>query len=83
MRKMCKNEKMHLLDAIHNNGVRKQGRVDFMWKENYVRDYVLSCSNQDISILLNMMKTFVKDQKELHKDGIITINEENAKFWFS
>ena len=83
MRKMCKNEKMHLLDAIHNNGVRKQGRVDFMWKENYVRDYVLSCSNQDISILLNMMKTFVKDQKELHKDGIITINEENAKFWLS
>ena len=82
LRKKCKNERIHLLDAIHNETVKKQGRVDFMWKENYVRDYVLSCSNQDISILLNMMKTFVRDQKELHSEGIITINEENAKFWF-
>ena len=81
LRKKCKNERIHLLDAIHNNGTKKQGRVDYMWKENYVRDYVLSCSNQDISILLNMMKTFLRDQEELHKDGTITINEENAKFW--
>ena len=81
LRKKCKNERIHLLDAIHNDGAKKQGRVDYMWKENYVRDYVLSCSNQDINILLNMMKTFLKDQEELHKDGTITINEENAKFW--
>lgn len=83
MRKMCKNDRVHLLDAIHKDASKKQGRMDYMWKENYVRDYVLSCSNQDISILLNMMKTFVKDQKELHENGTIVINEQNAKFWFS
>ena len=28
-----------------------------------------------------MMKTFLKNQEELHKDGTITINEQNARFW--
>ena len=83
MSKLCKNERTHLLDAIHKDPSKKQGRMDFMWKENYMRDYVLSCSNQDIGILLNMMRTFLKNQKDLHKDGTFTINEQNAKFWCS
>lgn len=81
LRKQCKDQKSHLLDIIHKNKEKKQGRVDYEWKENYVRDYILSCNNQDVSILLNMMKSFVKNQKELHKDGLFFINEENSKFW--
>jgi hypothetical protein len=83
MSKLCKNERTHLLDVIHKDPSKKQGRMDFMWKENYMRDYILSCNNQDIGILLNMMKTFVKNQKDLHKDGTFTINEQHAKFWCS
>lgn len=61
----ARESKTHILDIIHkDDDIPRQGHLDFRWRENYVRDYILGCSNVDISILVNMTKKFLEEREK-------------------
>ena len=76
----ARKNKQHILDIVIKSDF-KQGRYDYEWKENYVHSYVMSLSDENISIILGMMKKLEKDFQDLLQNGTLSVNEENLKFW--
>lgn len=76
----ARKNKQHILDLICKSDF-KQGRYDYEWKENYVHSYVMSLSDENISIILGMMKKLKNEFDDLLKNGTLSVNEENIKFW--
>ena len=80
IRNNARKNKQHILDLVIKSDF-KQGRYDYEWKENYVHSYVMSLSNENINIILGMMKKLLKDFQELLENGTLSVNEENQQFW--
>ena len=80
IRNNARKNKQHILDLVIKSDF-KQGRYDYEWKENYVHSYVMSLSDENISIILGMMKKLKNEFDDLLKNGTLSVNEENLKFW--
>jgi hypothetical protein len=82
LKKQAREQKKHILDIILDSNEKEQGRKDYEWKENYVRTYIMTCSNENISIIVSMMDKFTKEIPSLMESGCIEFNKENELFWF-